>query len=757
VVQRFRAALLAFGMLALVAGAAAGVFADRGQGERDHGLREAGGTGVAAAADYLEQQRAVALVASHSAAFARFYDAPGTRRDRIEGRAGEAELMPRVESALKDLERLFPDSIASASFIDRSGAENARVVHTRPVDADDLDPDRSDALFFGPAFKLPYDQVFQTEPYRSESTGEWVIATAAKVDVGPGVSPAIVSFEITLESFRLALYPEDGGHRIRVVDRRTSDVVLDSTRPQDVDVPLGVPGDRSLTWVAGAHDGALRTDGGMRHAVKEVRVDREVETPYVLVASTTLRTGPWSGPTSSGPTGLVVAGLVLLALSVVGHLQHSRSMYRAARRDELTGLLNRRAARECAEHLLARERHLAVLLFDFDRFKNVNDSLGHHAGDHLLTVVAQRLAEVVREPDDVVARLGGDEFVVLARGVHDEDAVRVLCQRLTRAVSDPVTVDGIEVAVGVSIGVALAPEHGTDYGTLLQRADIAMYDAKSRRAGMQIFRDAAGSADRAGLVIGADLRRAIADGQLAAHYQPIMRLADQSWVGVEALVRWQHPERGLLMPGHFVPLAEADGTITAVTRTVLADVLDQAVLWRQSRADFTVSINVSAHDVTDPSFADHVAAMLAARDLPPACLVVELTETALLTDPDTASVVLWRLAHHGVQIAVDDFGAGYASLLYLRQFPVSVLKLDRTLVQGLTVDPTDAALVRWTIEMAHSLGLVCVAEGVEDAETVEALRNLGCDLAQGFHLRRPLPADDLAALAAAGADAVPAG
>jgi EAL domain-containing protein (putative c-di-GMP-specific phosphodiesterase class I) len=212
---------------------------------------------------------------------------------------------------------------------------------------------------------------------------------------------------------------------------------------------------------------------------------------------------------------------------------------------------------------------------------------------------------------------------------------------------------------------------------------------------------------------------------------------------VEALVRWRHAGRGLLMPGTFVPFAETTGAIKLITREVLSQALDQVVAWRAEGQDVTVSVNVSAHDVNDHSFADRVSAELAERGLPGSSLVVELTETALLSDPETAGQVLGRLAASGVGVAVDDFGAGYASLLYLRRYPVSVLKLDRSLVQGLTVNPTDAALVRWTVEMAHSLGVTCVAEGVEDEDTLRALADLGCDEAQGFLFQAPAPAAEL--------------
>ncbi len=742
--QRFRAALLVLGLVAALAGLGAGMLASRAAGDRDHDLRLAGASRVTALDDYTERARSVSLLASHSAAFAGFYRAPGSRTDRISGRTGEDDLMWRVERVLNDLETLFPDSVASASFIDRSGAENARVVSGRPVPVSGLDPDRRDAVFFSHAFDLPYDKVYQSAPYRSESTGEWVVAFATKVNTGPGISPAIVSFELTVESIRLAVYGEDPDQTVRVVDRTDGRVVIDSTRPQDVGVALGNPSDRGLRWVQTAQDGRLVTTDGSRHWVRFARTDPRIATSWAVVVSATARAGMWGGPFSSGPVGLALAGLVLLAMSSVGHVQHSRSMQLAARRDELTGLYNRRAARESAEAMLARDQELAVILFDLDRFKHVNDSLGHHAGDQLLVAIARRLDEVVREPEDVVARLGGDEFVVLARGAMDEESIGVLCERLARAVSAPVMVDGIEVAVGASIGIATAPEHGSDYGTLLQRADIAMYDAKGRRTGWELYRDALAGADRAGLVMDADLRRAVADGELVVHYQSSYRLDTGEESRAEALVRWQHPERGLLLPGHFVPFAESTGAIKAVTRAVLGLVLDQMVAWRAVGRDVPVAVNVSAHDLVDPQFADGVAEMLQARGLPADRLIVELTETALMVDPDAASMTMRRLAQQGVRLAIDDFGAGYASLLYLRRFPVHVLKLDRSLVQGLLVDATDAALVRWTIEMAHALRVVCVAEGVENAATLEALRGLGCDEAQGFHLHVPAAAADIA-------------
>jgi len=742
-VQRFRAALLALGLLLVTAGLAAGVLAEKTRESLDSDLRLNSASRVTAVDDFAERARAVTLVASHSAAFGTFYRASGTRDQRIRGESGAATLMPSVHTALTDVGLLFRDSLAGAGFIDRSGAENAVVIHGHSVDPEDLSADRTDAPFFDPAFALPFGSVYQSVPYRSEATGEWVVSTATKVDVGPEVSPAVVHFEFTIESFRFAMYSERPGLRVRVIDLLDGRVIIDSTRPQDIDRPLGDPSDRSMRWVQASPDGQVRSEAGMRHVVRLARAHSNIATSWAVVVSVDEPTGAWAAPTSAGPVSMVASGLLLLGLSIVGYVRHGRSMHRAARRDELTSLRNRMAAREIAESLLARDRGLAVILFDLDRFKHVNDSLGHHAGDHLLAVIAQRLIEVVREPDDVVARLGGDEFVVLASGAHDEESIRVLCQRLMPAITEPVAIDGLEVSVGASIGIAISPDHGCDYGLLLQRADIAMYDAKARRAGWQIYHDGLAPGDKAVLSMDVDLRRAVDGGELALHYQPSFSVTTGAPAAVEALVRWRHPERGLLMPGHFIPLAETTGAITLVTSEVLRQSLDQVVAWRADGREVVVAVNVSAHDVTDPDFADQVSAALALRGLPGSSLVIELTETALLADPSTTAQVLGQLAAAGIAIAVDDFGAGYASLLYLRHYPVSVLKLDRSLVQGLTHNATDAALVRWTIEMAHALGMTCVAEGVENSQTLLALAELGCDEAQGFFLHIPVPSDDL--------------
>ena len=428
--RRFRAALLALGLVLIAAAAGAGTLAERARGTLDHDLRLAGASRVTALDDYAERARAVTLVASHSDAFADFYEAGGTREQRIRGEVGEEGLMPAVHLALSDLGVLFPNDVGAAGFIDRNGAENAVVVRGRDVDPDELSKDRSDLPFFDRAFELPFEKVYQSAPYPSAETDEWVVSFAAKVARSADVSPALIHFDVPVESIRLALYSEDPSYRVRVVDLLDGRVIIDSKHPQDVDAPLGQPDDRSLRWVQTAADGLAHSESGQRHVVELARATANVATSWAVVVSVEEPTGLWAAPTAPGPVSLLVAGVVLLALSVVGYVRHGRQMHRAARRDELTHLHNRMAVREIADSVLVRERSLAVILFDLDRFKHVNDSLGHHAGDHLLAVIASRLAEVVRDADDVVARLGGDEFVVLARGLHDMAAVRSMCERI---------------------------------------------------------------------------------------------------------------------------------------------------------------------------------------------------------------------------------------------------------------------------------------------------------------------------------------
>jgi diguanylate cyclase len=452
--------------------------------------------------------------------------------------------------------------------------------------------------------------------------------------------------------------------------------------------------------------------------------------------------------TSQSTLAVALAGVTLLAAAArtqvaVREQVRMGMLHRQAGTDDLTDLPNRRALyADVTRSLTAHpETEQALLLLDLDRFKEVNDSLGHHVGDQLLVEVGRRLRAQLRE-GDLLARLGGDEFAVLLPLADQERSVAV-ATKLRDALSSPFTTDGIALQTGVSIGIALFPQHGHDISVLLRKADIAMYRAKKSHAGHHLYsgRDDIDGTSRLRTL--QELGEALAGDQLVLHYQPKKNLDTGLVCGVEALVRWQHPERGLLYPAAFLELAEETGLMRHLTEVVLELALDQATIWHREGRDLMIAVNLSASSLMDSSLPDQVMSLLAARGLPPSALQLEITEEFLMADHDRARSVLARLRSAGIQIAVDDFGTGYSSLAYLRDLPVDELKLDRSFVMPMADDTRAAALVASTVALAHSLGLRIVAEGVESAAALSALTLMGCDEAQGYFLSRPVPASEL--------------
>ena len=446
------------------------------------------------------------------------------------------------------------------------------------------------------------------------------------------------------------------------------------------------------------------------------------------------------GDTVGGALALaaVLVALIRAALSFreVRALADSR---RQARTDELTGLPNRRWVYEAIEAAdgLAGPARLAVLVIDLDRFKEINDSLGHAAGDALLRQVGPRLAERLR-PGDLLARLGGDEFVVLAEGLDDGEAL-ALARRLRRELQRPFRFGSMGLTVDASIGVAVRPGHSRSAEELLQLADLAMYSAKSGRTGAALYDDARDGQGRHRLEMIEQLRTGISAGQLVLHYQPKLDLRSGAVDGVEALVRWQHPTRGLLYPDAFIDLAESAGLMSRLTVAVLDMALAQCRAWADAGLPLGVAVNVSPTDLVDDTFPRGVATLLARHRVPAESLVVEVTESLLMADRVRAASVMDRLRAAGVGISIDDYGTGYSSLAYLASLPVTELKLDRAFVASMPTSPRAAAVVTSTLQLARSLGLVLVAEGAEDQETVDALTELHCDLVQGYHISRPMP------------------
>ncbi len=461
----------------------------------------------------------------------------------------------------------------------------------------------------------------------------------------------------------------------------------------------------------------------------------------VLVLSSQVRVSPLALVLAAG--ALLAAGLrAQLAARMLERMAEQRLV--AAVTDELTGLPNRRALyTEGANRFsLPGRGHQALLMLDLDRFKEVNDTLGHRAGDQLLVQVGQRLRAILRS-EDTLARLGGDEFAVLLHDAGRAEAEHTAA-RLCTAVTEPLMVEDTLLRVGVSIGIALFPDDGPDLSVLLRKADIAMYKAKSSQSGYHVYSPDDDVDAATNLQTVQELRSALGSDQLVLHYQPKVELDTGQVHSVEALVRWQHPDRGLLYPGDFLGLVETAGLMPTLTRVVLAKALDQAAEWHRDGHPLTVAVNLSASSLDDTSLPGQVAGMLADRGLPASALLLEITEEFLMVDRALAHTILSRLRNSGVRISVDDFGSGYNSLSYLRDLPIDEVKLDRSFVTPMTDDARTAALVASTITLAHSLGLRIVAEGVETETTYDELTRLGCDQAQGYFMSRPVPAAELA-------------
>ena len=456
------------------------------------------------------------------------------------------------------------------------------------------------------------------------------------------------------------------------------------------------------------------------------------------------------------PTAAVFeAALILLLIALVPLLRRvtvrlRRQMEEIRHRalyDQLTELPNRTLFRDRVEQAILEARRrggsAAVMFLDIDHFKEINETLGHEAGDLLLQGVATRLREQMRA-NETLARLGGDEFAILCSGSAD-DAVQ-LSERLHGVLHEPFTVCELPLEVALSVGIATFPEHGDDVDGLLRHADVAMYLAKGAHAGTAVYDADQDSNDAARLALAGELRRAIENDQLVLHFQPKAELDSGRIVGVEALVRWIHPERGFIPPNDFIPIAERTGLIKPLSRYVVTAALRQCAAWRDTGLDLQVAVNLTIPDLLDLELPGLIAGLLLETGVRPDQLELEITESTILADPFRVRQVLTDLNGLGLRLAIDDFGTGYSSLAYLKRLPVQTIKIDRSFVMDMCENVNDATIVRSTIDLGRNLGLAVVAEGVETQETWDALTRHGCTLAQGYLISKPLPADDLRAL-----------
>ena len=448
-----------------------------------------------------------------------------------------------------------------------------------------------------------------------------------------------------------------------------------------------------------------------------------------------------------------VRGFILNTRDITERKHLEDQLVHQAFHDSLTGLANRALFRDRIQHALNRQRRqrrpLAVLLFDLDGFKTLNDSLGHAFGDQMLAAVASRLEGLLR-PSDTACRLGGDEFAVLVEDLTGGIDATVVAGRILDSIRQPFVVEGKEVVTAASVGIAIADTFETTPDDLLRNADVAMYTAKGRgRNRFELFKPSMHKAMLDRLDLEADLRRAVERNEFVLHYQPTVALATGRISGMEALVRWNSPERGMVPPGMFIPVAEDTGLIVPLGAWVLEEACRQTVAWGHEfgmDAPSTISINVSARQLQDDSLVPAFAEILDRTGINPANVVLEITESAVMSDAEAMVARLHQLKALGVRLAIDDFGTGYSSMSYLCSFPIDILKIDRSFVSGVPNEPQKVGIVRTIVELGHILDLQTVAEGIELNEELEQLRALDCDLGQGYWFAKPLAVDDVMTL-----------
>lgn len=421
-------------------------------------------------------------------------------------------------------------------------------------------------------------------------------------------------------------------------------------------------------------------------------------------------------------------------------------LQRQVMHDALTGLPNWGLLEDRLQQTLytsaRREEHTALMILDLDRFQDVNDTYGHNMGDQILRTVGDRLQVQVRK-SDTVARIGGDEYAVLLPAVGGELEAARLARKILTSFETPVEVAGSIFDVTPSIGIAIFPQHGNDAESLHRRADIAMYVAKESMSGYAIYSEKTDRHRTGHLAMAQELRQAIEHDQLLLHYQPKAHLRSGLVTRVEALVRWRHPEKGMISPVHFIPLAERTGLIKPMTNKILDVALRQCREWRQLGTPMSVAVNLSTRTLQESFLVDLVLSLLEKWEIDPSYLKLEITESSVLSDPDRVIDILESLRKRGVHFSLDDFGTGYSSLSYLRKLPVDEIKIDQSFVKDMARNESDAEIVSATINLAHNLGRQVVAEGIEDRETWDMLRDLGCDLGQGYYLSKPLAPDEL--------------
>ena len=573
-----------------------------------------------------------------------------------------------------------------------------------------------------------------------EQDGQWNILAST---LGPEQSLVLAArlppYSQALSTRVLAM-PQQ--HQLRVVplgESGTQHIVAVLQRP--IDDAMGSFRNLSAKLVAlGLFSLALSISGSVLIAVGITRpIDALLETVKRI------RRGDYSVPIAihrGDEIGILAQGLDHMRAGIA---EREQRILKLAYEDTLTQLPNRSQFGERLQREILnageQQRMLAIFVMDLDRFKYVNDALGHSAGDHVLREVAARLRNLLRD-DDCVARLGGDEFAVLVP-TGDSDRIVNLAKSIIVALEQPIDFAGQPLDVGASIGIAMYPAHALDAQTLVRNADIAMYVAKRDHSGYTIYDPHYDTTQQEHLSLLGELRRAVEQGELRLYYQPKVTLSSAGVHAAEALIRWVHPVRGMVPPALFIPFAEHTGYIKVLTRWVLSEAIRQCGVWLRQHLDIEISVNLSARDLMTRDLPELISALLSEHGVAPHMICLEITESGFMEDPAHAQRVLDRLSAIGLRLSIDDYGTGYSSLSYIMKLPVNELKIDRAFVSNMSQDADMMTIVRSTIELGHSLGLKVVAEGVEDSRGCAVLRSLGCDLAQGYYISPPMPAEAL--------------
>ncbi len=715
--------------------------------ETDHKLASVTSDRAQAISNEFEKGTTIALLLSRNTAFSEYSEAHSSNRTTalVGAEISRAQLnRVRSEESLQYLESLYAGGVGEACIYNGLGIELVQVVGGRVTRGKQLSKTENEKPFFQPTFSLRSGEVSLSQPYLSEDTNQWVVSQSTLLPF-VHASKAFMHFEVSLERFANRLrFPSDGpGLTIQLVNRTTGEVIVDGDGGIFASATEGdfskVRDRDSYLWLTNRKNPTgITTHNGRRLSIGEVSRGANNENDWLVVTSIPTADSPFSALWGF-PIWLALFGIAALLGGWFASRVYLSYLQHAANSDALTGLANRRHLAETLSEIRPAADIYAAVVVDLDRFKEVNDKFGHSTGDSLLVAVSERLIDHLPSTD-LVCRLGGDEFAIILKSKHTEQQLVAQARALHDHLILPYVIDGLRIDLEASVGVAIGSPILLSGPELLQRADQAMHSAKKLHNGIEVFQIGQESACQQQLMLLGELRTAIGEHQLVVFFQPKISFDNGEIHSMEALVRWQHPSRGLLPPGAFIEFAEQTSLIRPLTLEVIDLTLKQIKAWSGIGEDVKVAVNISTRSLLDDELIPGLQRLLAHHHCEPSSLQLEITESTLMHDPARALKLLARIHDLGIEISIDDFGTGYSSLAHLTDLKAQELKIDRAFVSRMTTDPASAAVVQSIIALGHNLGMRVVAEGVEDHATARQLHRAGCDIGQGFLWSKPVPA-----------------